>query len=103
MLTGAASAAQAPAPRQAALRRLAFHSAPIDHALLLWFPAPHSFTGEDVVEFHVHGGRAVREALRGGADTALEADLLPAAAALPLAAHPRRRPMRPTSVVPARG
>ena len=37
--------------------------AEIDHALLLWFAAPHSFTGEDVAEFHIHGGRAVREAL----------------------------------------
>ena len=31
----------------------------IDHGLLLWFPAPHSFTGEDVAELHIHGGRAV--------------------------------------------
>lgn len=35
----------------------------IDRALALWFPAPASFTGEDVVEFQVHGGRAVTEAL----------------------------------------
>jgi len=52
-----------PPPRQAVLRRLAHNGAEIDHALLLWFAAPHSFTGEDVVEFHIHGGRAVREAL----------------------------------------
>ena len=52
-----------PAPRQAALRRLVWDGAAIDHALLLWFPAPHSFTGEDVAEFHLHGGRAVREAV----------------------------------------
>ena len=32
---------------------------PLDDALVLWFPAPKSFTGEDVVELHVHGGRAV--------------------------------------------
>ena len=31
----------------------------IDRALVLWFPAPRSFTGEDVLELHVHGGRAV--------------------------------------------
>lgn len=31
----------------------------IDRGLLLFFPGPASFTGEDVVEFHVHGGRAV--------------------------------------------
>ena len=35
----------------------------IDEALVLWFPAPNSFTGEDVVEFHLHGGRAVIAAL----------------------------------------
>ncbi len=35
----------------------------LDQALLLWFPGPDSFTGEDVAEFHIHGGRAVREAL----------------------------------------
>ncbi len=31
----------------------------LDRGLILWFPAPRSFTGEDVVEFHLHGGRAV--------------------------------------------
>jgi tRNA modification GTPase len=31
----------------------------IDRGLALWFPAPASFTGEDVVELHIHGGRAV--------------------------------------------
>ncbi len=31
----------------------------MDRGLLLWFPRPHSFTGEDVAEFQVHGGRAV--------------------------------------------
>ena len=31
----------------------------LDDALVLWFPGPRSFTGEDVVEFHVHGGRSV--------------------------------------------
>ncbi|HEY1878235.1 MAG TPA: tRNA uridine-5-carboxymethylaminomethyl(34) synthesis GTPase MnmE, partial [Rhizomicrobium sp.] len=49
-----------PPPRQAALRRLVYGGREIDHALLLWFPAPGSFTGEDVAEFHIHGGRAVR-------------------------------------------
>ena len=59
----AALAGPLPPPRQAVLRRLAHNGAEIDHALLLWFAAPHSFTGEDVAEFHIHGGRAVREAL----------------------------------------
>lgn len=58
-----AVAGRLPSPRQAALRRLTDGKAEIDHALLLWFPAPRSFTGEDVAEFHIHGGRAVREAL----------------------------------------
>ncbi len=35
----------------------------IDDGLVLWFPAPASFTGEDVVELHLHGGRAVALAL----------------------------------------
>ncbi len=49
-----------PRPRVAALRqfRLA-NGESLDDGLLLWFPAPASFTGEDVTEFHVHGGRAV--------------------------------------------
>ena len=41
----AALAGPLPAPRQAVLRRLAFDGIPIDHALLLWFEGPHSFTG----------------------------------------------------------
>jgi tRNA modification GTPase len=36
---------------------------PIDDAVVLWFPAPASATGEDVAEFHVHGGRAVLAAV----------------------------------------
>ncbi len=36
---------------------------PIDDAVVLWFPAPASATGEDVAELHVHGGRAVLAAL----------------------------------------
>jgi len=35
----------------------------IDDALVLWFPGPASFTGEDVVEFHIHGGHAVLDSL----------------------------------------
>ncbi|BBK39769.1 tRNA modification GTPase MnmE [Allostella sp. ATCC 35155] len=37
----------------------------IDDGILLWFPGPASFTGEDVAELHVHGGRAVWQALAG--------------------------------------
>ena len=35
----------------------------IDRGLALWFPAPHSFTGEDVAELHLHGGPAIAAAL----------------------------------------
>ena len=31
----------------------------IDDGLILWFPAPASFTGENVVEYHVHGSPAI--------------------------------------------
>jgi len=49
-----------PRPRQATLRPLRDHDGTaIDTALVVFFPAPASFTGEDVVEFHVHGSRAV--------------------------------------------
>jgi tRNA modification GTPase len=49
-----------PPPRRAVLRRLhAADATPIDDALVLWMPHPASFTGEDVAEFHVHGGPAV--------------------------------------------
>src|SRR5438034_2023277 len=53
-----------PAPRMA-IRVLLRDSnqQPIDDALVLWFPGPASATGEDVAEFHVHGGRAVMSAL----------------------------------------
>ncbi len=34
----------------------------IDQGLVLWFPGPSSFTGEDMAEFHVHGGPAVQAA-----------------------------------------
>src|SRR5882724_4664673 len=53
-----------PPPRRAtrALIRDA-NQQPIDDAVVLWFPGPKSATGEDVAEFHVHGGRAVLAAL----------------------------------------
>jgi tRNA modification GTPase len=53
-----------PEPRVATLATLKSggHEA-IDEGVVLWFPAPHSATGEDVAEFQVHGGRAVIAAL----------------------------------------
>lgn len=59
-----------PAPRKAALRRLQdAASGLIDQALVLWFPGPASETGEDVVEFHIHGGRAITDAVLGALAT----------------------------------
>jgi tRNA modification GTPase len=60
----ALTGAPPPEPRRAALKdmRLA-DGAPIDRGLLLWFPAPHSFTGEDVAELHLHGGPAIIAAM----------------------------------------
>src|SRR6201994_1319369 len=57
-------AGKTPSPRIAtrALLRDA-DGQPIDDAVVLWFPGPTSATGEDVAEFHVHGGRAVLTAL----------------------------------------
>jgi tRNA modification GTPase len=49
-----------PVPRQAALARVRGRAGEmIDQALVLWFPGPHSETGEDVAELQLHGGRAV--------------------------------------------
>ncbi len=49
-----------PPPRMATLTRFrAADHAPIDSGLILYFPAPHSFTGEDVIELHGHGGPIV--------------------------------------------
>ncbi len=60
-LTGA----DLPPPRRTALRALRDPSSGdlIDRGLIVRFEAPHSFTGEDVGECHVHGGRAVVSAL----------------------------------------
>jgi tRNA modification GTPase len=52
-----------PAPRQAVVRKLRHEGLVIDEALVLGFEGPASYTGEDSAEFHVHGGRAVVEAL----------------------------------------
>ncbi len=59
----AALAGRVPPPRQAALRRLKHDGVELDEALVLFFQGPASYTGEDAAEFHVHGGRAVVEAL----------------------------------------
>ena len=50
-----------PAPRKATRARLIDPESKnlLDDGLVLWFPQPASFTGEDVVELHLHGGRAI--------------------------------------------
>jgi tRNA modification GTPase len=50
-----------PEPRKAALARVRDPASGevIDEALVLWFPGPHSETGEDVAELQLHGGSAV--------------------------------------------
>jgi tRNA modification GTPase len=53
-------------PYQASLHTFHdFEGETIDRGLLLWFAGPASFTGEDVAEFHVHGGRAIASAMLG--------------------------------------
>lgn len=53
-------AGRLPAPRRASLAELSDgEGAPLDRALVLWFPGPATATGEDLAELHLHGGRAV--------------------------------------------
>ncbi len=55
-----------PAPRRASLATLRDGAgAPLDCALILWFPGPATATGEDLAELHLHGGRAVVAAVEG--------------------------------------
>lgn len=60
-----AIAGKLPKPRQAALRRVVNPSdnSLIDEALLLRFDAPNSSTGENIIEYQCHGGRATVDAL----------------------------------------
>ena len=54
-----------PAPRLATIKKFNKINTNelIDEGILLWFPGPQSYTGEDMAEFHVHGSRAVIEAI----------------------------------------
>ncbi len=54
-----------PNPREATLRKINKINTNdlIDQGLVLWFPGPHSYTGEDMAELQVHGSRAVIEAI----------------------------------------
>lgn len=60
----AALAGSLPTPRMASLRRLrAVDGSLLDRGLVIWFPGPATATGEDLVELHLHGGRAVVRAV----------------------------------------
>lgn len=53
-----------PPPRRLSLRTLRTHHGEVlDEALIAWLPGPGTFTGEDMVELHLHGGTAVRSAV----------------------------------------
>ncbi|MDC0586029.1 tRNA uridine-5-carboxymethylaminomethyl(34) synthesis GTPase MnmE [Candidatus Pelagibacter sp.] len=54
-----------PRPRVATLRKInkINTSELIDEGIILWFPGPESYTGEDMAEIHVHGSKAVIDAL----------------------------------------
>jgi len=54
-----------PTPRVATLTKFNKNGAKnlIDEGVIIWFPGPNSYTGEDLAEFHVHGGRAVIKAM----------------------------------------
>ena len=65
-----ALAGRLPAPRQASLALLKDAAgAPLDRALILWFPGPATATGEDLGELHLHGGRAVVAAVEAALAT----------------------------------
>jgi len=54
-----------PHPRVATLKKFNKNGGKelIDEGVIIWFPAPNSYTGEDLAEFHVHGSRAVIKAM----------------------------------------
>lgn len=53
-----------PPPRTASLRTIRDASGgALDRGIVLWFPGPHSYTGEDAAELQLHGGRAVADAV----------------------------------------
>ena len=51
---------ETPAPRLATLRKInnINTSELIDEGIILWFPGPQSYTGEDMAEIHIHGSKA---------------------------------------------
>ena len=57
---------EVPKPRMATLRKInnTNTSELIDEGIIIWFPGPESYTGEDMAEIHIHGGKAVILALQ---------------------------------------
>ena len=55
-----------PKPRMATLQKFNKNGGKelIDEGVIIWFPGPNSYTGEDLAEFHVHGSRAVINAMQ---------------------------------------
>ena len=56
-------------PRHATFSRLAAASGAADHVILTFFPGPHSYTGEDVVEISAHGSPVLLRAIVASAMT----------------------------------
>ena len=56
---------QIPEPRVATLKKINNINTNelIDEGIIIWFPGPKSYTGEDMAEFHVHGSLAVVQAI----------------------------------------
>ena len=54
-----------PRPRMATLKKFSKNGGKnlIDEGVIIWFPGPNSYTGEDLAEFHIHGSRAVIDAM----------------------------------------
>ncbi len=54
-----------PSPRVASLRKILDERTKelIDEGIVIWFPGPNSYTGEDMAELHVHGSRAVIQSI----------------------------------------
>ena len=50
-----------PNPRKANLCKIYNHenNELIDQGMLIWFPGPNSYTGEDLAELHIHGSKAI--------------------------------------------
>ena len=55
-----------PTPRMATLRKInnINTSELLDEGIIIWFPGPESYTGEDMAEIHVHGGKAIVQAVQ---------------------------------------